>query len=80
MTDETFTAALTFGYNRTGVGEMVTMPLVGDQPPETLRRPVEVNGEPKWEVFNLVGNQDWAQRIANYQLVALVDRAEGDAE
>lgn len=71
---ETFTAALSRG-ERTGTGEMIVMPLWGDKPPETLRRPIELDGQPKFEVFELVGNQDWEDhRIANYQLGSIIDR------
>lgn len=61
----TFVAALS-GSNRVGVGELIILPLYGENPPETLRRPIELDGEPKWELWTLAGTQDWHDRHADY--------------
>lgn len=61
MTDEprTFTAVLMDGHAGVGTGEMVEVELVGDQPPVTLRRPIEERGHKFWQVYTLVGTSEF---------------------
>jgi len=66
---DTYVAAL-MGMERTGVGELVTMPLPEDgKPPERLYRPFEKDGRAMVTVYEQWGDPD--HNIYSYVLVGV---------
>ena len=62
-----FTAILahTAGAMR-GEREELEVPLRSDRPPDILRRPVNVQGSPSFEVWALASTEGWSSGTATY--------------
>ena len=68
----TFTAVLIHGSGpERGVREEVVVPLLGVRPPELLRRPVNDNGMPAFEDWQLESLDEWtaAEPVALYRFL-----------